>query len=822
MSLLSEDQRRAIEQLREIAGASQGALQVTRATDVPDAAGWVRVGLILDFPPTDIAAARIELQPKEHVTIHIPPSFPFRYPVVKVSHDRFAALPHVQWRHQICLYRSDSDWDVSEGMMGLVTRLSTWYRRAAAGTLDAPGQPLHPPIAYSSARAGCLVIHVDAPKPNQDSPWRGAAILRPAGEHRVDLIGWLGQDEELYQSTESLYAWLADEDRRQGAPVFLGAAVMLRKPMTFEFPSEAHVLVDAIADQGVPTTELVTLLGDVAWINEVRAQSAAHQAGIERASVPPMYALVGAPMRGIAGSGVRLAHLAAWLLGDCEAQLASDLVQMWARNADRPEQTGVVDDLNRWIETAPVSWAEIYEARPELIERRDEERPAQWLRGRAGHPARRVMVLGCGALGAPIAEQCLRGGAGEIILVDNGYVNPGILVRQPYEYGEIGQPKAKVLARRLGYIGSTARIQPIARDALSVLDISRPPDVDLVIDATANKAVAAKIERFRWARKTDWPPVLTVAIGHCAERGIVTLALRDASGAGADLLRKLALHARSSSYLADVANDFFPDPPRADTFQPELGCSEPTFRGSAAEVQSLASQLLSGALVDLLASDISEQAGNAPGEAQESTGSMSARIARLPYASGPFTGENVTWSNDHTQVDGESGYEVRFAPSALDSMQDEAFGTSKTLGPDVETGGILLGLADDPSRVIWVTSATGPTPGSQQSHSYVKIASEGARELIAAVEDNSSGRIRFIGMWHSHPHSRPQQSPIDERAMHELLTSTSHPLHRTLLVIVGGEGDKWDSWLEGKGMPAIYTRFAHRPIDQHDMETERG
>jgi integrative and conjugative element protein (TIGR02256 family) len=189
------------------------------------------------------------------------------------------------------------------------------------------------------------------------------------------------------------------------------------------------------------------------------------------------------------------------------------------------------------------------------------------------------------------------------------------------------------------------------------------------------------------------------------------------------------------------------------------------------------------------------------------------------HASGAPTGEYVTWVGDHIEIDAESGYEVRFAPSALDSMQDEAFGTSKTHGADIETGGILLGLVDDPSRVIWVTSASGPTPGSQQSHSYVKIAAEGVRELISTVEDNSSGRIRFIGMWHTHPHSRPFQSTTDEQAIHELLTNTSHPLHRTLLGIVGGEGEKWDAWLEGNGTPAIYTRFAHRPPHQQNPGT---
>jgi hypothetical protein len=76
-------------------------------------------------------------------------------------------------------------------MFGFLERLLEWYERAAAGTLDAPGEPLHPPVAYPSHEAGCLVVHADAPRAS-GSPWLGAAVLRQPGPGRVDVVGWLG------------------------------------------------------------------------------------------------------------------------------------------------------------------------------------------------------------------------------------------------------------------------------------------------------------------------------------------------------------------------------------------------------------------------------------------------------------------------------------------------------------------------------------------------------------------------------------------------------------------------------------------------------
>ena len=80
------------------------------------------------------------------------------------------------------------------------------------------------------------------------------------------------------------------------------------------------------------------------------------------------------------------------------------------------------------------------EARPEVTIRRDSGTPAAWLAGK------RVLVLGCGALGAPAAEICVRAGAAEVTVADNGIVRPGILVRQPYQDADIGQYKAIALA----------------------------------------------------------------------------------------------------------------------------------------------------------------------------------------------------------------------------------------------------------------------------------------------------------------------------------------------------------------------------------------
>jgi molybdopterin/thiamine biosynthesis adenylyltransferase len=80
-----------------------------------------------------------------------------------------------------------------------------------------------------------------------------------------------------------------------------------------------------------------------------------------------------------------------------------------------------------------------------------------------------VLGIGCGALGGPIAEFCVRAGAAEVSTIDNDIVTPGILVRQPYTDADIGLPKALALAARLNRIRLDQPVRPVVGPAQAVL-----------------------------------------------------------------------------------------------------------------------------------------------------------------------------------------------------------------------------------------------------------------------------------------------------------------------------------------------------------------
>ncbi|QSB22153.1 HesA/MoeB/ThiF family protein [Curtobacterium sp. 24E2] len=195
------------------------------------------------------------------------------------------------------------------------------------------------------------------------------------------------------------------------------------------------------------------------------------------------------------------------------------------------------DLAESWLGFAKIQWMVIHEARPEVTRRRDSGSSAQWLTGR------KVLILGCGALGAPIAEHCVRAGVAQLHVVDKGAVTPGILVRQPYEDADIGYNKAERLAQRLSRIRGNLTVTSARGDIVTgtLADPAPLLGYDLIIDATADIGVRVGIERLRAAGREDWPPIISALFGHTAQRGIATVSMTGATGSGHDILRRLAI-----------------------------------------------------------------------------------------------------------------------------------------------------------------------------------------------------------------------------------------------------------------------------------------
>ncbi|OZD37401.1 hypothetical protein CH252_33145 [Rhodococcus sp. 06-1477-1B] len=779
----------AVRQLQDLAGVSAGAIEYLGAVD-----GEMGVFLSVSLDTSGIvtSGSGIRVRARERFEIFVEPSYPHSYPHVLVRHRRWADTPHVQWGSSLCLYAAPSvEWVPGDGMRGLVERLMSWLARAAEGQLDPAGQPLHPPVAYARYVHGSLVVRPDL---GTLVPWSSpmgprADVLYAWCVHRgsrVDVLEWL----PVLEMIERVTADDVQTHDEAGNSYFVVPVALVSDTLNMEYPQDAVKLARALETYGLSQDDLFLALVRTATANRALGHETVGEDAV------PSILMLGTPARRLE-PGKPLAHLSAWHLDELGAKLTRLLRGMLRAEEEVPAD--ILQLAQDWISIAKVRWMVVHEARDEVTRRRDEGSASTWLTGK------KVLLLGAGALGAPLAEQLVRAGVSGLHVIDKGTVGPGVLVRQPYDDADIGYNKARRLVRRLDKIRAGFSATWSRGDVVSGI-LQAPEEVlryDLVIDATADVGVRTALEATRARNRDAWPATIGGVFGHTAERGIVTVALPGATGATHDILRRTAIETSTNppTGWADFADDFFPKKPRTDLFFPEPGCSAPTFTGSSTQTVALASLVLWSAL------QVLTDATSAP---------MTATAVSLtPNSAGHFPAV-LNWENDLVVPDDAGVYEVRIAAGALTEMRAEARRGCRVRGPGIETGGMLLGMVDEAISTIYVDSATGPPPDSHLSAIYFDHGVDGTQATVSRSLTNTGDRVGFVGMWHTHPNGRAAPSEIDESGMSQIVSSAGMG-RRALMLILGGER-AWNDWVEPSRsgttppVPDVYARVVTRVL----------
>jgi len=416
-----------------------------------------------------------------------------------------------------------------------------------------------------------------------------------------------------------------------------------------------------------------------------------------------------------------------------------------------------------------ISWCPVVEARLEVTVRRDEDSHLSFFRDKS------ISIWGCGALGAPIAIHLCRAGARRVILRDNGIVTPGILVRQPYFDEDVCAAKVEALKNQLLKIRSNVEIEPLPfniETLLSTPEQSWSDGADMVIDATASDIVRRRLEIIWQSSEASRVPIASLMLDRTATRLITAVVSPEFSGGTWDVLRKAKLAILRDSSLMSYADSFFPAEISDRPFQPEPGCSEPTFLGSAAD---------SAALAAIGLNMIAKQMGDLkPGSAISALFSQPTDAEEIPFPAPP-----VEFASDFVLLVGD--HHVRISASAMKEIKAWINQNRRTRKREVETGGLLWGEWDDATGVVWVSEASGPPPDSQHSAEHFVCGVLGTKEEHEARVRQTRRSVGYIGMWHTHPTSRPLPSETDLAGMHEILTAGELPPRKNLLLIFGRE-----------------------------------
>lgn len=730
MPELSRGQKLALFQLEDIVANSNGALDVLELAAESKSKDYIWAHLSLETKVYRTGNG-IAFRDRERISLHIHPDFPFKKPDIHFRHTRFIGTPHVQWGNSICLYQSgETEYDPSDGMFGFFGRVEQWMRAAGKGELDPDDAPLHPPIAYTKSST-MFVVRADTHTGIvDDGIWIGRADLRKVRDVRFDLVGWTKLDD-----------W---GDTDPGHPI--AAAILFDKPLATEYPTKVYDLIKLVENAGLSFGQLYSLLRLFSLVGSEEE---------------PAYFVLGAPMRRKAAGKPLRPHLTVW-------EISPDTLKtLRAMVLSKGEDEAARDELVEWMVKADVRWCGVLEDRPEIVNRRDGGTLLAALTGK------RVLLLGCGALGSAVAEMVLRSSATKLHLVDNGIVKPGILVRQRYADSDIGSAKAIALQAHLQAIGLncvvTADEGNLANQTLSRFDLN---EWDLIIDATASVSVTHRIEEELKAQNLPIP-MLSMSVSAAAENGSVLVKMPLYSGGSHHIARQAKLVAFARNTGHSMVKAFWPEREMVKVFQPEPGCSAPTFIGSAADIDHHAAGLLNLGLsrIESLAPDAASlDLVAAPWLRADNN-----ELHRLRYT---FKGYARYSEQRH-------GYAVLRSDVVVLDMAAELKRIARTRSDKVETGGLIFGEIDDAHQMIWVDSVSGPPPDSTASETQFLCGTAGTKELNSFKSAASGKSSRFIGIWHTHPISRGRPSQDDLNAMLQLLHFQEFPPRQVVMLIVG-------------------------------------
>jgi integrative and conjugative element protein (TIGR02256 family) len=732
---MTEGQGLALQQLRAVQEKSSGAFEVVETGERLNKLGGLIVLVSVDCSGKECRPGGVQLRRREWLRLVIPPDFPYQIPSAWTPHTRFAGLPHVQWKHHLCLYQAPStEWNVKDGMFGYLARLDLWLDHAAAGELNPSGEALHPPVSYVPAGPTRIVIpRVDAP-PVGSRNWIGFARLGRVSETRADIIGW------------TTLAQL------EGDPPF-APAILLSEPMPYEFPTKMGDLLRELEPRGVPPSLVVAALRFAVLFNREE---------------DPLFVVLGTPMRGVAGSTERIFHLAAWYL---EPGLVRGLRLSLSRFDPNPRLQEIGQEAEQivieWMNATDVAWCLVREDRPETVIRRDRDSEVAWFRGKT------VAVWGCGAIGSHVADFLARVGVRKLILRDKGSVMPGIITRQLFTDDDIGKSKVGALATRLRAIRPSIEIEEHTDDLLAgPLSAEDWTDsADVVIETTGAGTVMVKAEAAR-RRSEKRATFISMALGHEAKNAMMLVAGAHNSGGALDVDRKLRQDCYRRSELQEYIEEFWPRESRRQVFQPEPGCSDATFTGSCADVAQLTAAMLNLAAQELKTPDLA----------------AAAHLLSQPKftRSKKPMHKRFSWPADQILEDLSAGYEVRLAHSAWREMTGWIAANDRIRGASIETGGLLFGERSDLVRTVWVDEASGPPPDSSHSAAGFVCGVRGTAELATEKAKRTADLVCFLGMWHTHPGGRPLPSATDLKGVEDLIEATETPDGKSLMLIVGG------------------------------------
>ena len=314
-------------------------------------------------------------------------------------------------------------------MPGFLRAVINTYQHIALGTLQGHLQPWRPTVSTVGYQGkGCAVIRADLPadRPHRARNWRPVGDRHQVNENRIDIIEWLDVNDTgtaAGLTRSSVRGTRADQRQDpRSVPHSRGRHGKAHRPGVLRSwdqlldSLQGRALAGAASRPSCPVRRRSTSPHPERGRARRSAVSRRCRHGADRRGP-------GCPVRGRAIDPARRRT----------SRRPSHVGKRPSRWASLESPAASADELF----DASVPWVHVYDGRPESVLRRAAGRPTEKLAGA------RILLLGCGGLGAPIAEHCVRSGAARLHIVDSGTVSPGFCRGSPMRMRTSASPRPR-------------------------------------------------------------------------------------------------------------------------------------------------------------------------------------------------------------------------------------------------------------------------------------------------------------------------------------------------------------------------------------------
>lgn len=372
-----------------------------------------------------------------------------------------------------------------------------------------------------------------------------------------------------------------------------------------------------------------------------------------------------------------------------------------------------------------------------------------------------TLYLGGGSLGSKLLTHELRSGNIELGVLDHDELMQHNLVRHELFNESIGMNKALALVKKAKNFFALDKVSGFKSFPYRVhnMDGEDLNKYTRLIDSTASLAVQNWLTTKKFAKD---PVVIRTELVHQGQLGLAYVEGKDRNPRIDDLVNLTYYRAVSNAVLESWRK--YDSSTELMNLNVGLGCSSPT-------------SVMADDTISFHASIFSRLIQNLPG-----TPGDGLLFRSVMQGSGVPTvsSESETIPPFEVYSCGEgSGWEIRFAGGSTERF----LGLCRRKGK-IETGGILIGMANSKTRTIHVFDIINEPQDSKGTCMGFTRGAKGMPALVDEIKEKTGGMVGYIGEWHTHPMDLERLSGIDRKTIEDLQAINRRVPIPTLAVIV--------------------------------------